>query len=42
LNSSLRMTPEARRDLLEEDIDRLRLVADRPLTTCSAIHDEAL
>jgi hypothetical protein len=33
---------EARRDLWDEDIDKLRLVADTPLTTWSAIHDKAL
>ncbi len=42
-----RITPlldaqEARRDFWDEDIDTLRLVADTPLTTWSAIHDEAL
>jgi hypothetical protein len=42
LNSSLRITPEARRDLWDEDIDKLRLVGDTPLTTWSAIHDKAL
>jgi hypothetical protein len=38
----MRMTPEERRDLWGEDIDKLRFVADTPLTTWSAIHDEAL
>ena len=40
---SLRMTPEARPDLWDEDIDKLlRLVTDTPLTTWSAIHEETL